>query len=91
MAQKPSREMIVDRLVAANINTDNLAIEATGESVRITGSVPTEAERNRLLAVAGDAQAAGLQVMHRVEVRPGDRLAENEEPSADNRFPPEPA
>jgi hypothetical protein len=90
-SQKPPREMMVDRLVAADINTDNLAVEAAGESVRVTGSVPTEAERNRLLAVVGDARAAGLQVTHQVEVRPGDRPAENEEASADNRFPPEPA
>jgi hypothetical protein len=90
-SQKPPREMIVDRLVAADINIDNLAIEAAGESVRVTGSVPTKAERDRVLAVLGDAQASGLRVGHEIEVRPGEIPAENEEPSADIRFPPEPA
>lgn len=90
-AQKSPREMIVDRLVAADINTDNLAIEAAGESVRVTGSVASEAERNRVLAVLGSARASGIRVRHEVEIRPGETPAENEEPSADIRFPPEPA
>jgi hypothetical protein len=89
--EKSPREMIVDRLVAADINTDSLAIEAAGDSVRVTGSVPTEAERNRVLAVLGDAQASGLRVTHALEVRPGETPAENEEAHADSRFPPEPA
>lgn len=90
-SQKPPREMIVDRLVAADVNTDNLAIEAAGDSVRVTGSVPTKAERDRVLAVLGDTQASGLQVGHKIEVRPGETPAENEESRADNRLPPEPA
>ena len=89
--QKSPREMIVDRLVAADINTDNLAIEAAGESVRVTGSVASEAARNRVLAVLGSAQASGIRVGHEIAIRPGETPAENEEPSADSRFPPEPA
>jgi hypothetical protein len=53
--------------------------------------VPTEAERDRALAVLGDAQASGLRVTHAIEVRPGETPAENEEAHADIRFPPEPA
>ena len=89
--QKPPREMIVDRLVAADVNTDNLAIEAAGQSVRVTGSVASEAERNRAVAALSSAQASGVRVGHAIEVRPGETPAENEEPRTDNRFPPEPA
>lgn len=83
--------MILDRLVAADINPANLAIEAAGESVRITGSVPTEAERERALVVLGDVQASGLHTTYEIHVRPGDTPAENEEARDDRRFPPEPA
>lgn len=90
-SQKSPREMIVDRLVAADISTDNLAVEAAGESVRVTGSVASESERDRALAVLSGAQASGVRVGHAIEVRPGETPAKNEEPRADNRFPPEPA
>jgi hypothetical protein len=90
-SEKSPREMIVDRLVAADVNTDSLAIEAASDSVRVTGSVPTDAEHIRVLAVLGDARASGLRVTHAVEVRSGETPAENEEAHADNRFPPEPA
>jgi hypothetical protein len=90
-SQKSPREMILDRLLAADVNTGNLAIEATGESVRVTGSVASESDRDRALAVLSSAQASGVRVSHAIEVRPGETPAENEEPSADNRFPPEPA
>jgi hypothetical protein len=90
-SQKSPREMILDRLLAADVNTGNLAIEAAGESVRVTGSVVSEGERERALAVLSSAQASGVRVSHAIEVRPGETPAENEEPRADNRFPPEPA
>ncbi|MFI5032184.1 MAG: hypothetical protein ACHQPH_15920 [Reyranellales bacterium] len=90
-SQKSPREMIVDRLLAADVNTGNLAIEAAGGSVRVTGSVASESARDRALAVLSSAQASGVRVSHAIEVRPGETPAENEEPSADNRFPPEPA
>jgi hypothetical protein len=90
-SEKSPREMIVDRLVAADVNTDSLAIEAAGDSVRVTGSVPTDAEHIRALAALGDARASGLLVTHAIEVRPGETPAGNEEAHADSRFPPEPA
>lgn len=90
-SQKSPREMILDRLLAADVNTGNLAIEAAGESVRVTGSVASESERDRALAVLSSAQASGVRVSQAIEVRPGETPAGNEEPSADNRFPPEPA
>jgi hypothetical protein len=90
-SQKSPREMILNRLLAADVNTGNLAIEAAGESVRVTGSVASESDRDRALAVLSSAQASGVRVSHAIEVRPGETPAENEEPSADNRFPPEPA
>jgi hypothetical protein len=90
-SQKSLRDMIVDRLVAADINTGSLAIEAAGESVRVTGSVRSEDERNRVIAVLNSAQASGVRVSHEIEIRPGETPARNEEPSADIRFPPEPA
>jgi hypothetical protein len=90
-SQKSPREMILDRLLAADVNTGNLAIEAAGESVRVTGLVASKSDRDRALAVLSSAQASGVRVSHAIEVRPGETPAENEDPSADNRFPPEPA
>ena len=89
--QKSPRTMIVDRLIAADINVDRLAVEAMGEKVRVTGVVATEAERARAQAALGDAQAAGIPVTHAIEVRPPERPTDGEEPDADIGNPPEPA
>jgi hypothetical protein len=90
-SRKSSRDMILDRFAAANINTDQLAIEAAADSVRITGSVPTEAERGRVLAVLGDMQAQGVRSTHEIHVRAVDNAGEDAPPSPDIRYPPEPA
>ena len=90
-SQKSPRDMILDRFAAANINSDQLAIEAAGGNVRVTGSVPTEAERGRALAVLGDMQAQGVRSTHEIHIRPADSAGEDAPPSPDIRYPPEPA
>jgi len=89
--QKSPQTMIVDRLIAADINVDRLAVEAMGEKVRVTGVVATEAERVRAVAALGEAQAAGRLVTHAIEVRPPERPTDGEEPDALIGNPPEPA
>jgi phytoene/squalene synthetase len=89
--QKSPQRMIVDRLIAADINVDRLAVEAMGEKVRVTGVVATEAERARALAALGDAQAAGIPVTYAIEVRPSERPTDDEDPDGDIGNPPEPA
>jgi len=89
--QKSTSRMIVDRLVAADINIDRLAVEQMGPKVRVTGIVASEAEKARALAALGDAQAAGILCSHAIEVRPPERPTDGEEPDADIGNPPEPA
>ena len=89
--QKTPRAMILDRFAAANINIDRLAIEETAGSVRVTGAVPSAKEKMRVLAVLGDAQAAGVSSTHAVEVRPAENQRDAEAPSSDIRNPAEPA
>jgi hypothetical protein len=89
--QKSPRAMILDRLAAGYINIDNLAIEEAGDSVRVTGSVPTEEERQRALNLLGAAQAEGVRSTHAIEVRPSEKPRDEGASVADLRYPPEPA
>jgi len=89
--QKSPRRMIVDRLIAADINIDRLAVEEMGPKVRVTGVVASEAEKNRAVAALGEAQASGIPCSHSIEVRPPERPTDSEEPDADLGNPPEPA
>ncbi len=89
--QKTPRVIILDRFAAAAINIDRLAVEEAGGSVRVTGAVPSAKEKMRVLAVLGDAQAAGINSTHAVEVRPAENQRDAEAPSADIRNPAEPA
>ncbi len=89
--QKPPGRMIVDRLIAADVNIDRLAVEEMGAAVRVTGVVVSEAERTRALAALGDAQAAGIACTYAIEVRPAERPTDSEEPDADIGNPSEPA
>jgi hypothetical protein len=90
-AQKSSRTMILDRFAAGYVDTTNLAIEEAGDSVRVTGSVPTEDERQRALDLLGDAQADGIRSTHAIEVRPNDRPGDEAASVSDIRYPAEPA
>jgi hypothetical protein len=90
-SQKSARAMILDRLVAGYITIDNLAIEEAGDSVRITGSVPTEDELQRALTLLGEAQAAGVRSSHAIGVRPVGKPTDEAASIADIRYPPEPA
>ena len=83
--------MILDRLEAGYVNMANLAIEEAADSVRVTGSVPTEAERQRVLALLGDAQAEGVRSTHEIVVRPTEKPADQAPSLAALRDPPEPA
>ena len=61
----PSRNlrsrMIVDRLIAADINVDRLAVEDDGRRrCASPASLPLRRRRPRALAALGDAQAAGI-------------------------------
>jgi hypothetical protein len=90
-SQKSSRTMILDRFAAEYITIANLAIEEAGDSVRITGSVPTEEERQRALTLLGEAKAEGIRSTHAIEVRPSDKPADEAASVTDIRYPPEPA
>jgi hypothetical protein len=83
--------MIIDRLIAADINIDRLAVEEMGPRVRVTGVVASEAQRARAVAVLGDAQAAGIPCSHSIEVRPPERPTDGEDPDSDLGNPSEPA
>jgi hypothetical protein len=89
--RKSQRAMILDRFAAGYVNIDSLAIEETGESVRVTGSVPTEDERSRVVAILGEAQAEGVRSTHAIEVRPGGGRRDEAASVVDIRTPPEPA
>jgi hypothetical protein len=89
--QKSPRAMILDRFAAGYINIDTLAIEEAADSVRVTGSVQTEEERQRVLTVLGEAQAEGIRSTHKIEVRPTSSPNENAASISDIRNPPEPA
>jgi hypothetical protein len=89
--QKTTRDMILDRLSAAQLAMHGLAIEQAGDQVRVTGTVPTVAERERAVAVMQEAQAQGIRATCRIEVRP-DPNAQNEESEDPTlRAPAEPA
>jgi hypothetical protein len=83
--------MILDRFAAGYVDIANLAIEEAGDSVRVTGSVPSEDERQRALNLLGDAQAEGIRLSHAIEVRPSDKPADEAASIVDIRYPPEPA
>jgi len=89
--QKSPARMIVDRLVAADVNIDRLAIEEMAAKVRVTGVVASEAERDRALAALGDARAGGIACTHAIDVRPPQRPTDSEPPEADLGNPSEPA
>jgi hypothetical protein len=91
MEQKSPSRMIVDRLIAADINIDRLAVEEMGPKVRVTGVVASESEKARALAVLGEAQASGTPCTHAIDVRPPERPTDSEEPDADIGNPAEPA
>ena len=88
---KSPRTMILDRFAAGYVTTHNLAIEEAGDSVRVTGTVPSEDERQRALNLLCEAQAEGIRSTHAIEVRPGGTPADEGASVADIRFPPEPA
>ncbi len=83
--------MILDRFAAGYVNIDNLAIEEAAGSVRVTGSVPSEEERQRALTLLAEAQAQGVPCTHAIEVRPSDKPADEAASIPDIRYPPEPA
>jgi hypothetical protein len=89
--QKSPRAMILDRFAAGYINIDTLAIEEAADSVRITGSVSTEEERQRALTILGEAQAEGIRSTHWIEVRPTSSPNDDGASISDIRNPPEPA
>ncbi|MBS0541807.1 MAG: hypothetical protein JSR47_23790 [Proteobacteria bacterium] len=89
--QKSPRGMILDRFAAGYINIDELAVEETGNGVRVTGSVPTEEERQRALNLLGEAQAEGIRSTHKIEVRPAKSPDNDAASISDLRNPPEPA
>jgi hypothetical protein len=71
--------MIVDRLIAADVNIDRLAVEAMGAKVRVTGVVASEAEKARALIALGDASRG-----HSMQpCGPPERPTDGEEPDAD--------
>ena len=90
-SQKSPRVMILDRFAAGYINIDALAVEEAGDSVRVTGSVPTEQERQRVLSLLGEAQAEGIRSTHKIEVRPASSPNDDGASISDIRNPPEPA
>ncbi len=83
--------MILDRFAAGYIDIANLAIEEAGDSVRVTGTVPSEDERQRALNLLGEARAEGIRSTHAIEVRPSDTPADEGASVTDIRYPPEPA
>ena len=83
--------MILDRFAAGYVTIDGLAIEEAGDSVRVTGSVPTEEERQRAVTLLGEARAEGIPSTHAIEVRPAAKPADEGASVADIRYPPEPA
>ena len=91
-SQKSPRVMILDRFAAGYINIDALAVEEAGDSVRVTGSVPTEQERQRVLSLLGEAQAEGIR-SKRTRSRSGRASSPNDDGASisDLRNPPEPA
>jgi hypothetical protein len=90
-SQKSPRTMILDRFAAGYIDIANLAIEEAGDSVRVTGTVPSEDERQRALNLLGEARAEGIRSTHAIEVRPSDTPADEGASVTDIRYPPEPA
>ena len=89
--QKTPRDMILDRLTAAQLGMHGLAVEQAGEQVRVTGSVPTAAQRDRALAVMQEAQAQGIRATCRIEVRPDPNAQKEESEDSTLRSPAEPA
>ena len=89
--QKSPRAMILDRLAAGDVNIDSLAIEEAGDSVRVTGSVPSEDERQRALNVLAELRSEGVRSTQAIEVRPAEKPRDEGASVADLRYPPEPA
>jgi hypothetical protein len=88
---KSPRAMILDRFAAGYVNIDRLSIEEAGDSVRVTGAVPTEEERQRVLNLLGEAQAEGIRSTHAIEVRPAASPDQEAASISDLRGPAEPA
>lgn len=89
--QKTPREMILDRLNAAQIGTHDLAVEAAGDKVRITGAVASEEVRSRVSAVLSQAAAQGIRLSSHIEVRPDGNPQKEEPEDTVLRSPAEPA
>ena len=83
--------MILDRFAAGYINIDTLSIEEAADSVRVTGSVRSGEERQRVLTLLGEAQAEGIRSTHKIEVRPASSPNDDGASISDIRNPPEPA
>jgi len=66
-------------------------IDLPGLGYQVTGSVPTEEERQRAVTLLGEARAEGIPSTHAIEVRPAAKPADEGASVADIRYPPEPA
>ena len=60
------RDAIADRLTQANIDARSLSVEVEGGSIRITGSVPSGEQRQRLQSML----AGAINVDCRVDIVP---------------------
>jgi hypothetical protein len=89
--QKTPRDMILDRLNAAQIGSHDLAVEAAGDKVRVTGAVATEAERERAVTVLNEAAAQGIRLSCHIEVRRNENRQKEEPEDTTLRSPAEPA
>ena len=97
--EKSAREIVVARLTAAGIPLHGLAIEAErgprggfdGAEVRVTGAVPTAADRERAVAILDEIRAQGLRTLCRIEVRMPADPQKGEAGDPQLKFPPEPA
>jgi post-segregation antitoxin (ccd killing protein) len=88
---KSPRDMILDRLAAAQIDINRLAVEAMANGVRVTGAVPNREELARIEEVLGDARAAGVNVSHRIEYQPAGVPQDDDSVDSKVGNPPEPA
>lgn len=97
--EKSARDIVVARLTAAGIPLHELAIEAErgprggfdGAEVRVTGAVPTAADRDRALEVLNEIRAQGLRTLCRIEVKTPDDPQKGAPGDPQLKFPPEPA
>jgi len=88
--------MVMDRFTTAGIALGDLAIEPwiseKGEGVRVTGALPTEAERERAVGLLRELQAQGVRTSCVIDVRQHGENAQKEKPGdPELRFPSDPA